>query len=30
VRFQRIVNHPLNARLLVEDLMLRYGGLIRD
>lgn len=25
VRFQRIVNHPLNARLLIEDLMLRYG-----
>jgi len=29
VRFQRIVNHPLNARLLVEDLLLRYGGLLR-
>lgn len=28
VRFQRVVNHPLNARLLVEDLMLRYGGLL--
>ena len=29
VRFQRIVNHPLNARLLIEDLMLRYGQLLR-
>ncbi len=29
VRFQRIVNHPLNARLLIEDLMLRYGRLAR-
>ncbi len=29
VRFQRIVNHPLNARLLIEDLMLRYGQLVR-
>jgi DNA polymerase-3 subunit delta' len=28
VRFQRIVNHPLNSRLLIEDLMLRYGGLL--
>jgi DNA polymerase-3 subunit delta' len=27
VRFQRIVNHPLNARLLIEDLMLRYARL---
>ena len=25
VRIQRIVNHPLNARLLIEDLMLGYG-----
>jgi DNA polymerase-3 subunit delta' len=30
VRFQRIVNHPLNARLLIEDLMLRYAGLARN
>ncbi len=30
VRFQRIVNHPLNVRLLIEDLMLRYAGLARD
>ncbi len=29
VRFQRIVNHPLNARLLIEDLMLRYGRAVR-
>lgn len=29
VRFQRIVNHPLNARLLIEDLMLRYARLAR-
>lgn len=29
VRFQRIVNHPLNARLLLEDLFLRYDQLIR-
>ena len=27
VRFQRIVNHPLNPRLLLEDLMLRYAQL---
>ena len=25
VRFQRIVNHPLNARLLIEDMLLRYA-----
>lgn len=30
VRFQRIVNHPLNPRLLLEDLMLRYAQLIRN
>lgn len=29
VRLQRIVHHPLNARLLLEDLLLRYGQLIR-
>ena len=29
VRFQRIVNHPLNARLLIEDLMLGYGRVTR-
>ena len=29
VRFQRIVNHPLNPRLLLEDLLLRYGQLIQ-
>lgn len=29
VRFQRIVNHPLNARLLIEDLMLRYGKVMQ-
>ncbi len=29
VRFQRIVNHPLNPRLLLEDLMLRYAQLLR-
>ncbi len=29
VRFQRIVNHPLNPRLLIEDLLLRYGQLIQ-
>ncbi len=29
VRFQRIVNHPLNPRLLLEDLFLRYGQLMR-
>ncbi len=29
VRFQRIVNHPLNARLLIEDLLLRYARLPR-
>jgi DNA polymerase-3 subunit delta' len=28
VRFQRIVNHPLNPRLLLEDLLLRYGQLL--
>jgi DNA polymerase-3 subunit delta' len=30
VQFQRIVNHPLNPRLLLEDLMLRYAQLICD
>ncbi|HTE16024.1 MAG TPA: DNA polymerase III subunit delta' C-terminal domain-containing protein, partial [Burkholderiales bacterium] len=30
VRFQRIVNHPLNPRLLLEDLLLRYGQLMRN
>jgi DNA polymerase-3 subunit delta' len=30
VRFQRVVNHPLNPRLLIEDLMLRYAQLLRD
>ena len=29
VRFQRIVNHPLNARLLLEDLLLKYAQLMR-
>jgi hypothetical protein len=29
VRFQRIVNHPLNARLLIEDWLLRYGSVVR-
>jgi DNA polymerase-3 subunit delta' len=29
VRFQRIVNHPLNPRLLLEDLLLRYAQLLR-
>jgi DNA polymerase III subunit delta' len=29
VRFQRIVNHPLNPRLLLEDLLLRYAQLIK-
>ena len=29
VRFQRIVNHPLNPRLLIEDLLLRYGQLMQ-
>lgn len=28
VRFQRIINHPLNVRLLLEDLLLRYGQLL--
>jgi len=28
VRFQRLVNHPLNPRLLLEDLLLRYGQLL--
>ena len=30
VRFQRIVNHPLNPRLLLEDLMLRYAQLSQN
>lgn len=30
VRFQRIVHHPLNPRLLLEDLLLRYGQLLRN
>ena len=30
VRFQRIVNHPLNARLLIEDLLLRYARAARN
>ena len=30
VRFQRVVNHPLNARLLIEDLMLRYRTLMQN
>lgn len=29
VRFQRIVNHPLNPRLLIEDMLLRYEQLIQ-
>ncbi len=29
VRFQRIVNHPLNPRLLIEDVLLRYGQLMQ-
>ena len=29
VRLQRIVNHPLNARLFFEELMLRYAALLR-
>jgi DNA polymerase III subunit delta' len=28
VRFQRVVNHPLNARLLLEDLFMRYGQMV--
>jgi DNA polymerase III subunit delta' len=28
VQFQRVVNHPLNPRLLLEDLLSRYGQLI--
>lgn len=28
VRFQRVVNHPLNARLVLEDWMLRYARLV--
>lgn len=30
VRLQRIVNHPLNPRLLLEDLLLRYGWLMQN
>ena len=30
VRFQRIINHPLNPRLLLEDLLLRYARLVRN
>jgi DNA polymerase-3 subunit delta' len=29
VRFQRVVNHPLNPRLLLEDWLLRYRQLIQ-
>jgi DNA polymerase-3 subunit delta' len=29
VRFQRIVNHPLNPRLVLEDLLMRYRQLAR-
>jgi DNA polymerase-3 subunit delta' len=29
VRFQRVVNHPLNPRLLLEDLLLRYAQLVK-
>lgn len=29
VRLQRVVHHPLNARLLLEDLLLRYAQLLR-
>ena len=28
VRFQRVIYHPLNPRLLLEDLMMRYGALV--
>ena len=30
VLFQRIVNHPLNPRLVLEDLLLRYAQLMRN
>ncbi len=30
VRFQRIVNHPLNPRLLLEDLLLRYAEIMHN
>jgi len=30
VRLQRIVAHPLNARLFLEHLMLEYGALLRQ
>ena len=30
MRFQRIVNHPLNPRLLLEDLLLRYEQLMQS
>lgn len=29
VRFQRVVHHPLNARLVIEDWLLRYAQLVR-
>lgn len=28
VRFQRVIHHPLNSRLLLEDLMMRYGAIV--
>lgn len=28
VRLQRVINHPLNARLLIEQLLLDYAGLL--
>ena len=28
VRFQRVIHHPLNPRLLLEDLMMRYGAIV--
>ena len=30
VRLQRIVSHPLNARLFLEHLLLEYGALLRE
>jgi hypothetical protein len=29
IRQQRIVAHPLNARLFLEQLLLEYGALLR-
>jgi DNA polymerase-3 subunit delta' len=30
VRFQRVIHHPLNPRLLLEDMLLRYAQLCRN